>query len=227
MGPTTPAPRGRMLRGRIQPCCSPGTTAVGGDTPRYRRCRDRWGSTLRRGSRHWGSPRCPRRSPRRRGCCRCRRRRSGRVRVSTHPCRCTSDHPVCSFQFELGERGKREGGGTAAAAPRTARLKLFPPPVSILPLSLLQRFSRSSVSHQPITVTQEKHHNKLFPRTLEFKQKPPASLLRPAVDGAKANTPAAGRGGGTGVPATRWGRGQGWGSGWDEWDGVGWPQRLG
>lgn len=62
-------------------------------------------------------------------------------------------------------------------------------------------------------MTQEKHHNKLFPRTLEFKQK----TLQPLEDGAKANTPAAGSGGGHGGPRRR--QGMGTGMGWDE-DGL-------
>lgn len=137
----------------------PGTTRLGTGQPRYRRCRDRRDSTLRRGSRHWDSPRCPRRSPRRRGCCRCHRRRSGRVLVSTHPCRCMLVHPVRSFQFGLGETGQGRGSvrvGDTAAAPRTALLLLSP----FIPLAPAA-FLPSSVSHQPIAVTQEKHHNKL------------------------------------------------------------------
>lgn len=61
----------------------------------------RWGSILRPG--WWGrhSRMCPRRSPRRTWRFHCRRRRSGRARVSKHPCHCTTVHLVCSCQMCL------------------------------------------------------------------------------------------------------------------------------
>lgn len=129
-------------------------------------------------------------------------------------------YAASSLDWENGAKGAGASGARLRSPP--PHIPGIPPPFSSAPPASAASLP-SSGSHQPVSVTQEKHrHNKLFPLTLEFKQNPqPVAASWPA--GAKENTGGlgglrAGNAWGEGSAQSReWGGRRGWRAGPHIW----------